>query len=831
MKFRLPRWRSLKTRVTVMALGAFVLSTWSLALFTSNLLRASLQEMVGEQQFSAATMVASEVNQRVVERLHALELIAGEIQPRHMAAPHNLQTLFKENPLLQELFNGGTFVTNLEGTAIASVPVGLARVGVNYADRDHVQAALKHGKSDVSDAVVGKVLHEAVISMAVPLRDPQGAIMGALVGVTNLSQANFLDTIIRNRYGKEGGFWLVDPRQRRIVTATDKRFNLRDLPPPGIDPMTDLYLKGLEWHGILVDSNGVQQMSAARSVPAPDWYVLAMLPTQEAFAPIESVQVRLFYAALLVTLLAGGYIWWILRRELQPIVAAVHTLSRLRRAEKFPSALEITRHDEVGELIGGFNRLLEVLQLRDAKLQDSEDRFRSLVEWMPEGLAVHSDGKYAFVNPAVVRMFDAQSADQIVGRPVLDFVHPSQRALAASRAAESVKDGAHMGLIEYTFVTLTGREIAVEGQGTAIRFDGKPAIQMAFHDITERKAAERSLRQLSRITEQAPIAIVITNLTGTIEYVNPSFEAVTGFSLAEVLGCNPRMLQSGKTPRAVYDDLWHTLQQGEVWRGDFHNRKKNGNLFIERAVIAPVLDAHGTATHYVALKEDITERRHRQFALHAALQEKTALLNEVHHRVKNNLQVITSLLRLEAGRSLQEETRAVLHDMTGRIRSMALVHETLYRSGIFASVELGSYLGQVASTAFRAQVGKGAVVRLVLDLAPATSSMDQATPCGLLVNELISNSLKHGFMAGQSGEVCVSLQPLPTEGPDGGAQQPWRLSVSDTGSGLPEDFEARRAQSLDLQLVSDLVRQLGGTLDIGHGPGASFAVVFKVDPP
>jgi two-component sensor histidine kinase len=223
---------------------------------------------------------------------------------------------------------------------------------------------------------------------------------------------------------------------------------------------------------------------------------------------------------------------------------------------------------------------------------------------------------------------------------------------------------------------------------------------------------------------------------------------------------------------------------------------------------------------------DITERKRAEAVIHAALEEKTALLGEktallgeMHHRVKNNLQVVTSLLRLEAGRSAQADTKEVLEDMQGRIRSMALLHEALYRAGTFAAVDLGAYIKELAIQAFRAQAVSPGAVRLQLELAAVTVVMDQAMPCGLLVNELVSNCLKHGFPDGRAGEVRVELQPEA-----GGAQ--WRLRVSDTGIGLPADFAARRGQSLGLQLASGLAQQINGELAIGPGPAAVFTVIF-----
>jgi len=227
----------------------------------------------------------------------------------------------------------------------------------------------------------------------------------------------------------------------------------------------------------------------------------------------------------------------------------------------------------------------------------------------------------------------------------------------------------------------------------------------------------------------------------------------------------------------------------------------------------------------VALKEDITERKRAQTRLQESLNEKTALLNEVHHRVKNNLQVIASLLRLESKRSSHADTKNVLGDMQGRIRSMAQVHEALYRSGNFAAVDLKDYLEQVATGTFRAQSGNGSVVRLVLNLQAVRVGLDQATPCGLLVNELVTNSVKHGFTFGMQGEVRVELQRVQPEA----ATELWRLRVVDNGVGLAPDFEARRTKSLGLQLVSDLAGQLGGELKIDQSQELCFEVTFPLN--
>jgi PAS domain S-box-containing protein len=220
-------------------------------------------------------------------------------------------------------------------------------------------------------------------------------------------------------------------------------------------------------------------------------------------------------------------------------------------------------------------------------------------------------------------------------------------------------------------------------------------------------------------------------------------------------------------------------------------------------------------------KGAIRARDHKQKAeeaLRASLKEKEALLKEVHHRVKNNLQVIASLLRLESNRIGHAVTKSVLKAMQNRIMAMAALHEALYRSGNFAQVDLAAYLKQLSGELSRSlSLGPGRVA-FRLDFASVGVDLDQAVPCGLILNELASNALKHAFPNGRSGEVRVELVWLE----DGVLL----LRISDDGVGLPADFEARREKSLGLQLVSDLAKQLQGAFRVVPGPRAVFEVTF-----
>ena len=170
-------------------------------------------------------------------------------------------------------------------------------------------------------------------------------------------------------------------------------------------------------------------------------------------------------------------------------------------------------------------------------------------------------------------------------------------------------------VFETVHLTKDGRRIPVEVSNHLFDFTGKPAILSIVRDITERKTSEQQLRQLSRAVQQSPSAIVITDIKGSIQYVNPKFSAITGYSFNEAIGQNPRILKSGENPPEIYKALWETITSGREWRGEIRNRKKNGELFWESASISPIANENGEITHFLAVKEDITERKRMEDSL------------------------------------------------------------------------------------------------------------------------------------------------------------------------------------------------------------------------
>lgn len=363
-------WRSLKTRVTHFTLTIFLLSLGSLALYASRMLHKDMQRISGEQQFSTASFIASEINHELADRLAALETVAREISPALLANPVALQAFLEQRPVFQRMFNAGLFVTGPDGTAISSVP-NLARIGVNYAERDYIAAALKERLSKIGQPVIGKLVNAPVFALAAPIRDPQCKVIGAMAGATELDKPNFLDNIAENRYGKTGSYLLVARQNRLVVTASDKNRIMEVLPDRDINASRSGFMKGYEGSVVAVNSRGVEVLASAKGVPVADWIVVTSIPTDEAFDPIRDMNRRVLQTALLLALLVGALTWWMLRHELAPMLATVKTLATLSQSHQHPQPLPVTRRDEIGELIGSFNHLLADLGQRGEALKSS----------------------------------------------------------------------------------------------------------------------------------------------------------------------------------------------------------------------------------------------------------------------------------------------------------------------------------------------------------------------------------------------------------------------------------------------------------------------------
>ena len=216
---------------------------------------------------------------------------------------------------------------------------------------------------------------------------------------------------------------------------------------------------------------------------------------------------------------------------------------------------------------------------------------------------------------------------------------------------------------------------------------------------------------------------------------------------------------------------------------------------------------------------DITEQKKAQEKIKTSLKEKEILLKEIHHRVKNSLQVISSLLYLQSKDLKDEETVNIFVESQNRIRSMALVHEKLYRSKNLAQINLSTYIRDLANALFRTYSINSNKIKLIMDIQKTVLDIDTAIQCGLILNELISNALKYAFPKDLCGEINIALKLKQNN--------MVKLSVSDTGVGLPDDFDITDSGPLGMRLVESLVGQIHGKMEIEKNNGTAFKIWFK----
>ncbi len=389
------RQHSLKTRVTLDVLTIFLVSIWSLSFYVGIQLQGDLQRQLSKQQFSTVSFLAADADRVLKEHLHSLGRLASELGSTFLTDPATIKEQLSTRPVLLDTFNAGIVVVNAEG---ASLEAGGGDAPVSYLEVDSVPAALHEGKSTIGSAGVDPLTGLPVFAMSVPINDDQAKVVGALVGIVSLTYRNILDQITESYYGQSGYFLIVSEKDQRIVVGTGKRRILEKLLPDAANPLLERFAQGFDETGVTTDAQQ-EILASARRIPVANWYLVAALPTPEAFSLVRSMQFNMLTAAIFLSLLAGGLTWWILRREFAPMLSAVKTLTHLSTSSEAPRPLPINRPDEIGELIGGFNQLLGALAARQNALRESENRFLAFMNTLPAVAFIESrDGKTIFAN-------------------------------------------------------------------------------------------------------------------------------------------------------------------------------------------------------------------------------------------------------------------------------------------------------------------------------------------------------------------------------------------------------------------------------------------------
>lgn len=580
-------WRSLKTRVTLLTLGVFVFGIWALSFYASRMLQEDMKREMGEQQFQAVSLLAEQVNDAFNERLVALERIAKEMDGLLVGNPAALQVRLDQRPLLQNLFNGGVFATDVRGTAIADVPVSIGRIGTNYLDRQSVSGPLKTGKTVIGRPAMGKKLGAPIFSIVVPIRDGAGAVIGTLVGTINLGAPNFLDKIAQGHYGATGGYLLMAPQHKLFVTASDKTRIMQPLPAAGINAMHDRYLQGYEGYGMAVNSRGVEELSAAKAVPAAGWLLVVALPSAEAFAPVSAMQQRMLWATTLMTVLIGALTWWVLQRQLEP--------------------------------------MLKTLGQREASLTQSEQRFRHFFEKNSSVMLLvdPASGEIVDANPAAGNYYGYTRA-QLIGMNISSINTASPERVAEERQM-ALHEERNYFLFSHRLASGEVREVEV--YSTPIETAGRSMLFSIVHDITARQLAQQAVVESEFrwkfAIEGAGDGLWDWNVPHGTVFFSPRWKSMLGFSQEEIgdsLDEWRKRVHPDDLARAMADVQAHLDGLTPIYLNEHRVSCKDGSWkWISDRGLVVSRDAQGKPLRLIGTHSDVTER-HQANALRHALQ-------------------------------------------------------------------------------------------------------------------------------------------------------------------------------------------------------------------
>jgi PAS domain S-box-containing protein len=494
----------------------------------------------------------------------------------------------------------------------------------------------------------------------------------------------------------------------------------------------------------------------------------------------------------------------------------IHRLQMSDGRIKFVQERCETFYDENGKPLRSVGTVQDVTERKQTEqaLYKAEQRYRKLFEQSPDSIVIIDPGTTAFLefNETAYRQL-GYTHEEFSRLSISDIEALETPAETRARTQQLFREG-HI-VFETEHRTRQGEKRSVSVNANVIELEGEKYIQSIFHDITERKQAEATLHQtqqhLQTIVDNVPVILFALDQNGSFTLSEGKGLVALGLQAGQVVGLSVYDLYRD-VPNAV--DYIHRALTGE--RVAFVARL--GALAFETHYL-PSYNATGQVTGLIGAAFDISAQMQATERIGAQLQEKEILLKEIHHRVKNNLQVISSLLYFQSQKIADPALLELFRETQNRITAMALVHEKLYQSADLAQIDFADYARELAASLFQAYGADPAQIALSIADQRLRLDVNHAIPCGLIVSEAVSNSLKYAFPSGRGGTIRIDLTLAEADA--------YHLRLGDDGIGLPADIDQRQAASLGLRLIDRLTRQLRGTLERETtAPGTTYHITF-----
>jgi len=492
--------------------------------------------------------------------------------------------------------------------------------------------------------------------------------------------------------------------------------------------------------------------------------------------------------------------------------------------------------NNLSKLPHAVNRALSDAKKREEKqkyeeaLKKSEEKYRSLFEFSPDYIMLlDSDGVIREIN-RVAEKFLEFHRDELIGKSFNDVTNNIK--IENKYYKEFFNNIFNLKKVKPFEIQVkkNGKTSFLDIHLVPLKKEGEIfGVQVIGRDITERKSAEKEIikskeeladlnNYLETIINSSPFAIIDLNHEGKVKSVwNPAAERIYGWQSQEVLGKSLPSVPSDEMD--LNEQIRKRVISGEsINEIELKRIRKDGSMIDILMGAAPLYDSQGQIDGIMSASADITAMVEAEKQIKASLKEKEVLLMEIHHRVKNNLQIISSLMSLQSEYVQDQNTLKMFQESKNRVRAMSLIHEKLYQSPDMTRISFGGYIQNLVHQLLEFYKVKSDEVKFEIMVDEIFLTLDNSIPLGLIVNELVSNCLKHAFPDGEMGKVFIQLESQDNEN---------ILTVSDDGIGLPDDFDISETDSLGLKIVQTLTLQLRGELDIKKSPGAQFKVTFE----
>ena len=459
-------------------------------------------------------------------------------------------------------------------------------------------------------------------------------------------------------------------------------------------------------------------------------------------------------------------------------------------------------------------------------IKESENRYRMVGQLISDFAysCVHNkSGKYEidWITDSFYNLTGFTEKELDLNRCWMFTVHPEDEQIAHNQL-ERLKVGSK-NVNDFRIINSNGEVRWLRNHVECVKDNDldKLRIYGAAEDITYLKNALKDLEQSEErfraLINNSGDLIRILDENGKIIFDSPSSARILGYPEGSLIGKSPLEFIHPDDLERVNNDLAEVYENRNPGiPTEFRIRKADGEYLPVESVSQNMTNVPGIGG-IVVTTHPIKERKEMEDEIRASLQEKEILLKEIHHRVKNNMQIISSLLNLQIRFENLDETVGVLKESQGRVKTMAMVHEKLYQSDSFAKINIKEYLENLVSDIFYSYGIKTGSIESVLDIEDININIDTAIPLGLIVNELVTNSVKYAFPQGE-GTIKIKITSLTDE---------TELIIADNGIGVPEDFDIEKIETLGLQLVNNLVNQIDGDIGIDGSNGTEYKITFK----